>query len=253
LGCQVSVVVTFACLLVCVAWALVDRNDADPRPTSGIKLKPPKDEGGTPGGEKTPLTGELVVRVWAPQRGARGLRIGIDEGAVPVREDEQLQAEVTLNEPAYAYLLWIDGKGEVTPLYPWNDDAIKVDSVAVPPPAVKAEELRSPSKGSQGWPVDGTVGLDLWLLLVRREPWPKGRSLADLIGKVPGAPLNNPGEVVVRGWDKGRPVERLKLDLLRRPKKEAQQIDDQLLQLQGRLEGEFEVIRAVQFAHVAKR
>src|SRR5262249_27723183 len=36
----------------------------------------------------------------------------------------------------YAYLLWGDGKGTVTPLYPWNDDELKVESVAAAPPAV---------------------------------------------------------------------------------------------------------------------
>lgn len=200
-----------------------------------------------------PLAGELVVRVWAPERGARGLKIGIDERAVPVREDEQLQAEVTLSEPAYAYLLWIDSKGEVTPLYPWNDDQIAVESVAAAAPAIKAKGFRNPSKETKGWPLDGTIGLDTWLLLARREPWPKERNLADLIGKVPGAPLRDLGEVAVRGWDGGRPVEEVRLDLLRRPKKEAQEIDDQLLQLVGRLKGDFELIRAVQFAHAAKR
>lgn len=213
--------------------------------------KKPEEERGTASGAA--LTGELVVRVWASERNARGLRIGLDVGAVPVREDEQLQAEVKLSEPAYAYLLWVDGKGVVTPLYPWNDDEITVERVSVPPPVMKAQDFRNPSALSKGWPVDDTLGLDLWLLLARREPWPPGKSLADLLGKMPGAPLRDSGEVVVRGWDRGKPVESVKLDLLRRPKKEAQEIDDQLLQLVSRLADEFEVIRAVQFAHVAKK
>jgi hypothetical protein len=193
----------------------------------------------------------LVVRVWSKRRGVSGLRLGLDDGAMPVCEDEQLQAEVTLSEPAYAYLLWVDGKGTVTPLYPWNDDELKVESVAVAPPAVKAQTFRNPSRASQGWRLDDTLGLDLWLLLARRQPWPKGRDLAELIGEVPPAPLDRPGEVVVRGWDRGESV--VREDHYRRPKAKAQEIDDQLLRLVDRLKDDFELIRAVQFAHAARR
>jgi hypothetical protein len=198
-----------------------------------------------------------VVRVWTPDqdRSKRGLRIGrtTDDGATPVREDERIQMEATLNQPAYVYLLWIDGKGEVTPLYPWNDDKLGVESAATPPPPVgKTKELRNPSRVSKGWPLDDTAGLDTILLLARREPWPAGRNLAALLGKVPKAPLNDPHEVVARGWDKGRAVESATWDRNRAPKKEAQQIDDQLLQVVDRLKDDFELIRAVRFAHVPK-
>jgi tRNA A-37 threonylcarbamoyl transferase component Bud32 len=203
-------------------------------------------------GRGAPLSGELIVRVWAPQAGKKGWQIGVDEGAVPVREDEQLQMEVRLSEPAYAFLLWIDGKGTVTPLYPWNDLKIEVDSLAVPPPVVRADKLLNPSRLSKGWPVDETVGLDTILLLARREPWPADRDLEKLLGKTPAAPLRDSGEVVVRGWDRGEPVERVRLDVRRRPKKEARQIDDQLLQVVSRLAADFEVIRGVQFAHAPK-
>jgi serine/threonine protein kinase len=208
--------------------------------------------GVAPAASAAPLTGTLVVRVWAPSRGARGLRIGEDSGAVPVREDEQLQAEVTLSEPAHAFLLWIDGKGNVTPLYPWNDTKIVFDSVAVVPPQKQARHFRNPSLLGRGWDVDDTAGLDTFLLLARRRPWPEGRSLADLLGKVPKAPLRDPGEVVVRGWDRGAAVKAVELDQKRGPKGEAREIDDQLLQLAGRLADDFELIRAVQFAHVSK-
>ena len=220
----------------------------------GEEGPPANPDAATRAREKEPaaLTAELTVRVWAARMGKKGLRIGVDEGAVPVREDEQLQMEVKLNQPGYAFLLWLDGKGTVTPLYPWNDQRIDVESLAVPPPVVRVESVRNPSLLSKGWPVDDTAGLDTILLLARREPWPPGRDLATLLGKVPTAPLREPGEVVVRGWDRGQAVERVKLDLVRRPKKEAREIDDQLTQVVARLAKDFEVIRAVQFAHVGK-
>jgi hypothetical protein len=218
-----------------------------------VWLWPEKKAPEHPGGsEPEALAGELIVRVWAPRLAKKGLRIGLDEGAVPVREDEQLQMEVRLSEPAYAFLLWIDGKGVVTPLFPWNDGKIEVESVAVSPPVRRARSVRSPSVQSKGWLVDDTVGLDLILLLARREPLPAGFDLAKLLGKAPRAPLRDPREVAVRGWDRGQPVESVKHDLVRGPKNEAREIDDQLEQVAGRLAGEFELIRAVQFAHAGK-
>jgi hypothetical protein len=200
-----------------------------------------------------PLTGELIVRVWSPAAGKKGLRIGQDDGAVPLCEGEQVQMEVKLNQPAHCFLLVIDGKGAVTPLYPWNDATIEVESVAIPPPVKLAAELRNPSMQNKGWTLDATPGLDTILLLARRTPWPAGRNLATLLGKVSGSPLRDPGEVAVRGWDRGQPVEGLKWqDVRRGVGKEAREIDDQLLRLAARLAGEFEVIRAVQFAHVGK-
>jgi hypothetical protein len=112
----------------------------------------------------------------------------------------------------------------------------------------------NPNRVNKGWEVDDTPGLDTILLLARPEPWPAGRDLAALLGKVPAAPLNDPGEVVVRGWDGGRALTPAPaLDLRRAPKKEAQEIDDQLVRLVGRLGGDFELIRAVRFAHVPRR
>lgn len=51
----------------------------------------------------------------------------------------------------------------------------------------------------------------------------------------------------------GVAVEALGMELLRRPKQEAQEIDAQSLRLAYRLKGDFAALRAVQFAHVAKR
>jgi hypothetical protein len=118
----------------------------------------------------------------------------------------------------------------------------------------RTKRVLNPNRANKGWEVDDTPGLDTILLLARPEPWPAGRDLAALLGKMPAAPLHDPGEVVVRGWDGGRALTPApSLDLRRAPKKEAQEIDDQLLQLVDRLGGDFELIRAVRFAHVPRR
>jgi serine/threonine protein kinase len=204
----------------------------------------------TSASEARPLSGKMAVRVWSGKRGVLGQRIGDDNHVVPLRKGDECQVEAWLSEPAYAYLLWIDGKGEVTPLYPWNAGMeLVVREVAAVPPARKEDYFRTPPLVGKGWKVDDTEGLDTVLLLARREPWPAGRNLAELFGKVPVAPLRDPGEVVVRGWNRGQPVDVDQQDINRGLEKEAAVIDDQMLQLVERLAGEFEVVRMVRFAH----
>jgi len=201
-----------------------------------------------------PLSGELIVRVRSKDKSKPEAQIGVDPLAVPVREEELLHLEARLNQPAYLYLLWVDGKGEVTPLYPWNPDGKLVHkTLAVPPPAQRPlATVSNPSQSSFWWRIDDTEGLDTMLLLARKTPLPAEVSLAALIGQLPEAPLGPHNEVVVRGLDRGLAVEEVKLDLYRRPKGDADPLEAQLLNLMDRLKGHFELIRAVQFAHVKK-
>jgi len=201
-----------------------------------------------------PLRGELIVRVRTKDGSKRGGQIGVDPLALPVREDELLQLEAKLNQPAYIYLLWVDGKGGVTPLYPWNPDGKLVHrTLAAPPPAqVPRAEVWNPSQLDKWWPIDDTEGLDTMLLLARKTPLPADVSLADLVGKLPEARLAGLNELVMRGMDRGRLEEEAKRGEYRRPKGEAKAVEDQLLKLMDRLKDYFELIRAVQFAHAKK-
>ena len=66
----------------------------------------------------TALAGELTVRVWSRgEGGKRGLKID-DPGALPLLAGELVHLEARLNQPAYPYLLWLDGQGHVSVLYP---------------------------------------------------------------------------------------------------------------------------------------
>src|SRR5262249_27897592 len=118
-----------------------------------------------------PLTGELNVLIWAEHK--RGLRVQ-DWGALPVRNKEQVEVEVRLSRRAYAYLLWLDSEGVVTPLYPWNDGTkIIHKSLTTAPPEKPAEAvLYSPADQGTGWKVGGKSGLDTILLLARDAPLP---------------------------------------------------------------------------------
>jgi hypothetical protein len=196
----------------------------------------------------------FVVRVWNDDHSKRGRRIGIDPGAVPVCEDEQIRVEVALNRRAHIYLLLADGKGAVLPLYPWNVDRLLYRKLTAPPPVREATRtVVSPPEQDEGWRLDDTVGLDTVLMLARQTPLPVEEDLARLLGEVPEAPPGFRGEVLVRGLDRGTEAPELaQQDQERGVKERAKKINDQLLHLMKRLDGHFEVIRAVQFAHVPK-
>jgi hypothetical protein len=215
-----------------------------------------KKEPAGPGGSPQPLSGELFVDVSSPN-GKPKLRLRMDEeGALPVRPEELIHVHARLNQPAYIYLLWLDGKGEVTALYPWNEKTI-VDDVTLPPPARPPTRevhspLPSPRRRIQGWEADKSTGLETVLLLARRTPWPKDRSLADFVGKVPAGELNHPLEVAILNHDRARGVGKTEWDRNRGIEKQAKEIDAPMLQFMARLASEFEVVRAVRFAHVGK-
>jgi hypothetical protein len=86
-------------------------------------------------------------------------------------------------------------------------------------------------------------------ILARRTPLLAGADLAAGIGTLPPAPLRDPHEVVVRGFDPVKPAIEINRDENRGLGEEAEWIDDPLRQLIERLKTHFEVIRAVRFAY----
>jgi hypothetical protein len=192
-----------------------------------------------------PLSGELTVRVWTPgEGGKRGLKV-VDPGALPVEPGELVHLEARLNQPAYAYLLWLDGQGQVVSLYPWGDRKFGDLPAAFSAQAV----VHSPPKLDKGWPMDGTAGLETALLLVRRTPLPRDADLAGLIGHLAPSPLREPQEVAELVFDVGQPAVKVNRSLHRSLGPEPEPIDDPLLQLMERLRPHFEAIRAVRFAY----
>jgi predicted Ser/Thr protein kinase len=191
------------------------------------------------------LAGELTVQVWSKEGGGkRGWKIE-EPGTLPVLPGEWVHLEARLNLPAYAYLLWLDGQGQVASLYPWSDRKFGSRPVG----EVALAEVHSPAELSKGWPLNGPGGLETALLLVRRTPLPPGTDLARLIGRLPSSPLRDPQELAVRGFDSGQPVEAIDRGEHRGLGEEAKQIDDPLLQLLDRLRPHFELARAVRFAY----
>jgi hypothetical protein len=191
------------------------------------------------------LSGELTVRIWTPGgAGKRGWKVD-DPGALPVRPGEWVHLEARLNQPAYAYLLWLDGQGQTVSLYPWLDRRFG----SRPAREEALATVESPAARDKGWPVQGPSGLETALLLVRRTPLPADTDLAALIGHLPPSPLRDPHEVAVRGFDPAKPAAEITRDVNRGLGEEAEQIDEPLLQMIERLRPHFEVIRAVRFAY----
>lgn len=207
---------------------------------------------------ETPLSGELIVRVWTAEgKDKVGLRVD-EAGALPVRNQERLRLQAQLTQPAHVYLLWLDSEGKVTLLYPWNEGGkIVHKDVSMPPPPRPPQTLVNspgdvPGERKLGWKVGGKSGLDTILLLARRQPLRTEVALNKLIGPQSPTRLRDPHEWAIRGADAGQPIGFVKLGGDRGPEDEAAAIDDPLLQMMGRLQDQFEIVRAVRFAHQEK-
>jgi serine/threonine protein kinase len=195
----------------------------------------------------TALTGELQVRVWSKDNGVKhGLEVG-EPGALPLLPGEQVHLEAHINQPAYPYLLWLDGQGHVSLLYPRQDHKFG----GSPFDGSARETVHSPEARDEGLRMKGPGGLETALLLVRRTPLSPSIDLAASIGPLPPSPLRSQLEVAKRGFDESQPVETLRVDLHRAIDEETEKIDDPLLQLMERLrtQNRFDVIKAVRFAY----
>ena len=193
------------------------------------------------------LAGELTVRVWSKDGGGkRGLKVD-EPGALPLLAGEWVHLEAHLNQPAHAYLLWIEGQGHVSLLYPRNDGKFG----SPPSDGSPRETVHSPEALDQGHKMTGPGGLETVLLLARRTPLPTGIDLAGLVGPLPPSPLRDEREFAKGGIDEDQPIEALRVALHRGIGDEPDKIDDPLLQLMEwlRKQGPFDVIKAVRFAY----
>jgi serine/threonine protein kinase len=193
------------------------------------------------------LTGELTVRVWSEGgERKRGLRVE-EPGALPLLPGEQVHLEAHISQPAYLYLLWLDGQGQVSVLYPRQDGRFG----SSPSGGTARDTVHSPEALDRGLRMKGPGGLETALLLVRRKPLAPNIDLTALIGPLPKSPLRNELEVAVRGFNEGQPVESLMALNRGIDDVETAKIDDPLLQLMEKLrsQNQFDVIKAVRFAY----
>jgi hypothetical protein len=197
------------------------------------------------------FSGELTVWAEAAAGAGSGWRKIDEPGVLPVHRGDRVRVRATVTQPAHVYLVWLDSQGQVFPLYPWNDDKVVRSLADPPPPRPPQTEVHSPRTAAKGWLLDNHAGLETILLLARREPLPAGVSWADAIGTLGPTPSGHPREFGIRGFDPGRPVDFLNEGQFRGIEVEAQQRDQELMQLISRLRRHFDMIRAVRFAHEA--
>jgi hypothetical protein len=133
--------------------------------------------------------------------------------ALPIRNGELINVAVTLDRPGHVYIIYLDGEGEPTPLYPWNDRArpeeeakLDVESLSERPPVkdaaarVQSPRLFPTDRKKLGWPLQGKSSLDGLLILARGTPLPGGVNLASLVRKVRPRPLTERDELIVSSW-----------------------------------------------------
>jgi len=201
------------------------------------------------GASEPPLQGEFTVAVRQVGRAKDSLRID-EPGALPVRAEGWLSLEVHFNQPACAYMVWFDTEGRVVPLYPWNNEELDVTDINEPPPVRGASKIvMSPISIGSGWQFGKKSGLEAVLLLARRRPLPAGTRLGGLLTPLPHANARQPNEAVILGLDPGATGISTILAQNRGAEAEAQAADEPLRAMMRRLHEQFELVRAVRFAH----
>jgi len=212
-----------------------------------LRNPPPREQPELPA---PPFDARLVVAIDSADRSKPGVRLDEPRGALPVRAGEWMRLTVQVTEPAYCYCLWIDGRGNVVPLYPWNDGAVEVKDVNTPPPARRPTRvLSSPVNIGSGWAFDRHGGLETVLFLARRTPPAEDLRLGDLLAGMPPAPMREPNELAVLRFDRDQSAAATILARDRGSEADAREIDRPPLERMARLRDKFELVRAVRFPH----
>jgi hypothetical protein len=194
-----------------------------------------------------PLDGELIVFVRKP---GSNESTRVDEaGALPVRDGWVMHLEAYFNQPACAYLVWLNCEGQAMPLYPWNYNKLDVTDINEPAPVrIPIKVVFSPPLATS-WKFGKRGGLETVLLLARRTALPEGTRLGSLIKPLPNTKMRSREELAVLGATRGVDGVSTLLAKNRGPDDEAKRVDEPLAALLLGLRDQFELIRAVRFAH----
>ena len=122
-------------------------------------------------------------------------------GALPLREGDQMRAEVKTNRPAYVYVIYVDAQGEASPWFPWHnydwDDR---------PKEQKINQLFLPSAEGGLKLTPGPSGIEAVLVLARDEPLTAAETqrLRNLFAQAPPRGKFDPLRTAVRlGTEEG--------------------------------------------------
>lgn len=191
-----------------------------------------------------PYQAAVNVRTWSEQNPARRGKWLHDPDVLPLHTDEAIRVEASIDPPGFAYLAWIDTRGNASPLYPWQPG----DWSSRPTNEKPTSRISLPDTADSGWPLEGPAGMETLVLLVRSEPLPQTVDMQQLLAGLSATPLADQRAFlwfddgkVPSGPDRGPRFHELK------------KLDDPLQKLQKTLRERssphFPVMRSVSFAN----
>jgi hypothetical protein len=135
---------------------------------SGLKIR----EGRPP---PVPVEAVVDMRIWDPEDDSRrGVSVR-DAKALPLRPGDQVRLDISLNRPAYIYILWIDSRGKLSPVYPWSCG----DWAQTPNAERPVTDLGLPTPIDEAWTIEESpAGMETIVLLARDAPLPNTKNLA---------------------------------------------------------------------------
>jgi hypothetical protein len=199
----------------------------------------------TPAEQPAPLKGWIDVTVTEkgnPRRQRLHLRA---PGALPLQVGDEVRVEAELSRPAHAYIVWIDTRGKVLPVYPWREGEWSKRPIREEP----VRRISLPEKEGDVWGIDpGPAGLETLLLLMREQPLGPDVDLREMLADIGRQPMGDERDVA--WFENGLPV-RDEPERGLRLKSEA--LDNPVLRInalvQKRLGRHFSCTRGVTFAN----
>ena len=205
---------------------------------------------------------EIFVRPGEGIKKASWLKLP-SAGTLPAKPGDLMFVEAKFNQPAYIYLFFVQANGKVQPLYPWSLDGTGLEKITMndkPNNPKPSKELSWPPLNvKDGNPTrkairfDASPGLETILLLASKEPWPAGKTPAEILGSNPLPPRmlgSNLSEYTTIGADQSQPVQILPQETSRGIDFGLVEIKDPVELLLNKVANDFPVRRITWFGHV---
>jgi len=205
---------------------------------------------------------EIFVRPGEGIKKASWLKLP-SAGTLPAKPGDLMFVEAKFNQPAYIYLFFVQANGKVQPLYPWSLDGTGLEKITMndkPNNPKPSKELSWPPLNvKDGNPTrkairfDASPGLETILLLASKDPWPAGKTPAEILGDNPLPPRmlgSNLSEYTTIGADQSQPVQILPQETSRGIDFGLVEIKDPVELLLNKVANDFPVRRITWFGHV---
>jgi tRNA A-37 threonylcarbamoyl transferase component Bud32 len=200
--------------------------------------------------DRRPLKGFLDLEMTRPGDPVRQMiRLG-DPAARPLKVGDQVRILVDLNRRAYLYVLWIDTRGEVKPVYPWIEGEW---SQRAPEKPVARLRLPEAEGGWGWWEVEpGPAGLETLVLLARETPLPAHVDLAAELADLGEQPPADREGLSVAWFENGEVVrdEPTRAANLKAVQGSVSPLERVNAEVQRRVGGHFTYTRAVTFGNL---